>query len=1029
MNNKKFTDLFIKRPVLAMVVSLLIFLVGLRSLIEMPLQQFPSMKSTNIIVTTAYPGASASVIQGFITSIISQSVASAEGLDYLTSTSQEGMSSITAHIRLNYDPNAAMTNVSAAVAQVTGQLPKDAMQPVILKQTGDTMALMYIGFTSKDMTQSQIADYVSRAVQPTLETRPGVGQAQILGNNTPAMRIWLNPNKMAAFNVTTNDIVAALQSNNYQSSAGSIRGNEVLVNLNAETGTQSPEEFSNIIIRKNTDNSVVRIGDIAKVALGAQDYSTNIIFNGESAIFMAIYSAPGANPLDVINNVRSVLPAIAKNYPPGFHAKVVYDATNYIRASIHEVIQTIIEATFIVVLVIFLFLGSPRTVIIPVITIPLCLIGVCTFMYAAGFSVNLLTLLSFVLAIGLVVDDAIVVVENVYRHVEEGKSPYEAALLGAREISTPVISMSITLAAVYAPIAFMSGLTGALFTEFAMTLAMAVIVSGVVALTLSPMMCSKLLTADIGHNRFVQYVDHTFEKIKNFYKRRLTNVLTYRPVIVVFAMLVLASCIFFVMTTQNELAPKEDQGFLIGLGQSPQYANISYTSKYMKQTAELYQKYPDAISDYFLLGGISVGAGVDESQFITGAVLKPWSERKISQDAMQAELQKGLYMIPGAQVAVIGLPPLPGVGFGMPVQFVVTTIGDFKLLDMVSQTLQQSAMKSGLFLFVNTNLQITKPQLNIVIDRNKAADLGITMDQIGNTLSTALGGNYINLFNQESRSYRVIPQVQDPYRFTLEDINQYYVRDANNQMIPLGNLVKLNVTAEPNMLYQFQQLNSVTIQGIPMPGHTIPECLQYLKTQMQQNFPSGFNIDYDGESRQFMQVGNGMLYTFLFALIVIFLVLAAQFESFRDPLIILISVPLALSGALLFMNIGFSTMNIYTEIGLISLIGLISKHGILMVEFANQLQKTKGLNIHDAIVESASIRLRPILMTTAAMVFGVMPLIVSSGPGAHSRFDMGLVIATGMIIGTCFTLFVVPTMYTYLANHHKTDADDNTVAV
>ncbi len=949
-------------------------------------------------------------------------MASADGVDYLTAQSAKGVSVVTAHIRLNFDPNKAMVNVMTAVNSVTAQLPRGSEQPVIDKSTGDNTALMYIGYTSSDMSNEQITDYISRVVQPKLETVQGVAQAQIMGAGNAAMRIWLKTKKMAALGITAADVNNALTENNYQSAAGSTKAGFVQINIDPKTTLSTVNDFENLVV-KNVNGALIRINDIAKVELGPPTTDIMVTANGQHAVFVGITATPDANPLTVINGVNKILPTIKNTFPAGFKQQIMYDATKFIRASIEEVIQTVLEASIIVIIVIFLFLGSLRTVLIPIVTIPLSLIGVCTFMLMAGFSLNLLTLLAFVLAIGMVVDDAIVVVENIYRHVEEGKTPQEAALMGAREIAMPVISMSLTLAAVYAPIAFMSGLTGALFTEFAVSLALAVLLSGVIALTLSPMMCSKVLTADIGKNRFVHFLDTNFSKLQVWYQTRLTNILKFRAVVVVFAVIVFCCTIFFATHTKSELAPKEDQGFLIVLSNAPQYANFTYFDKYAKQLLPIYNSLP-GIEATFAINGLSIQTKQPSATSgFSGIAMKPWGQRNVTQEQVMQQLQNKLTSIPGLQTVAFGMPPLPGAT-GLPVQFVITTTSSYRILAQVNEKMLGEARKSGLFMFVNSDLNYSQPQLDMHIDRNKAAALGITMQQIGSALGNLLSANYVNRFSISGQSYKVIPQVEQAARYNPDDIKNIYIKDAKGNNIPLGSLINFTTSVQPDTLHQFQQLNSVTIQGVLKPGVTIPQALTELRTKLKQNYPTGFNYDYDGQSRQAMQEGNSMLYTFLFALVIIFLVLAAQFESFRDPLIILVSVPMSLCGALLFLNIGLATMNIYTEIGLVTLIGLISKHGILITEFANKLQQEEKLNPHDAVIKAAGLRLRPILMTTAAMVFGVIPLLVATGPGAHSRFDIGLVIASGMFIGTLFTLFVVPTMYTFLASQRKVVALD-----
>lgn len=1007
-----FTDIFIKRPVLACVVSLLILLFGLRAFTELELRQFPKMENTVISVTTSYPGASADLMQGFITTPIEKAIASANGIDYLTSQSAEQLSTIKAYIRLNYDPNVAMTDIMAKVSQVTNQLPKESNQPVILKATGSQTALMYIGYSSTKMSNPQITEFLSRVVQPNLQTVPGVANAEILGGFNYAMRIWLDTKKMASLQISPQDVAIALQKENFQSAAGQTKGRYILFNINAKTNLETPAQFENIIIKKQTD-TLIRIKDVGKVELAAKTEDASVKFNGKVGVFLGIQATPTANPLDVINEVKKVLPKIAINYPPELQSKIVYDSTEYIRSSIREVRNSIIEATIIVILVIFAFIGAFQAVAIPVITIPLSLIGVCSLMYAMGYSINLMTLLAMVIAIGLVVDDAIVVVENIYRHIEEGLSPKEAALKGAREITTPIISMTTTLAAVYAPIGFMTGLTGALFKEFAFTLAFAVILSGLIALTLSPMMCSKFLNEKMMQQRLVKYIDSVFEKIKSVYTQKLTTVLDFKTVVGTFAFIMLVGCGLMAMTTTTELAPDEDQSIVFMQLTAPKYANIDYTTKFTNQLIGIFDSIPET-NDSFIINGAN---GVNVA--FAGAILKPWDQRKKSQAQVLEVLQPKISAIAGMEAVAFPLPSLPTNADGLPVQFVITSTEDYEVIDQILKRLETAANNSGLFMFVNSDLKFQKPVLDVNINHNKAAIMGIDMQNIGAALSTLLGGNYINRFSMYGQSYEVIPQVFQKFRFNPEDLNSYYITTANGDSVPLSSVVDLRVTTKPNELAHFQQLNSAILSGVMAPGRSIPDGLNFLKEEALKIFPTGFNYDYAGQSRQVIQEGYTMIYTFFFALLIIYLVLSAQFESFRDPLIILISVPLSIIGALLPLHLGLATLNIYTGIGMVTLIGLISKHGILMVEFANQLQERENLNLHDAIIKSASLRLRPILMTTIAMVLGVVPLILATGAGAASRFNIGLVISAGMTIGTCFTLFVVPTMYLFLAEKVK----------
>ncbi|HHT9886658.1 TPA: efflux RND transporter permease subunit [Legionella pneumophila] len=1004
----KFTDLFIKRPVLSIVVSMLIFLFGINSIYKMQIRQYPKMENTVITIMTGYPGADAELIAGFITTPLESAVASAEGIDYMTSSSQQGLSTITLNIKLNFDPQVAFTDVMSKVQQTLNQLPKESQQPVILKKSDSSTALMYISLDSKDMTPQQITDYATRVVQPQLQTVDGVAKADILGGQTYSMRIFMDPIKMAALNVTPADVSSVLASNNFLTAAGSTKSEYVAINVTAKTDLNNVGEFERLIV-KSDKGSIIRLRDIAKVELGSQNYDSSVTFNSKKAVFISITPTPTANPLTVINDARKLFPSIVREFPPSLTGTIVYDATAFIRASIHEVMETIIEAAVIVIIVIFLFLGSVRSVLIPVVTIPLSLVGVCTLMLILGYSINLLTLLAFVLAIGLVVDDAIVVVENVHRHLEEGKTPFESAIIGAREIATPVIAMTITLAAVYAPIGFMSGLTGALFKEFAFTLASAVIISGIIALTLSPMMCSKILSEEATSGKFAIFLDEFFNKLKRVYQNALHSILDTREIMLLLAGVVILMLPYLYSNTAAETAPDEDQGFFFVLATAPQYATLNYIEAFTKPFDAIYKSFPET-ENYFT---------VNTSQPISGMVLKPWDQRKKSQFALKQPLQNKLSKIAGLNALAIVPPPLPGGGGGPAVQFVVKTTNDFQSLMDVSNQLTEKARNSGLFIYIDNSLKFNQPQVEFSINRAKASEMGLDMRALGSTLTSALSGNYINYFNLEGRSYQVIPQLARKFRLTIEQLGQIYVKTLNGTMVPLSTVITPTEKTQPNAATHFQQLNSATIQAVMMPGKTLGQGLEFLQKAAQEVLPKGFTYDYGGQSRQFMQEGSALIFAFLFAIIVIFLVLAAQYESFRDPLIVLISVPMSICGALIPLNLGAATINIYTQVGLITLIGLISKHGILIVDFANHLQREKNLDKRAAVEEAAGIRLRPILMTTAAMVFGVIPLLIASGAGAASRFDIGLVISTGLLIGTCFTLFVVPTLYTYLAEDHR----------
>ncbi len=1014
-----FTDIFIRRPVLSTVVSLLILLIGLVAGTKLQIRQYPELSSTTITITTAYPGASAEIIQGFITTPIQQAVASTEGIDTMVSNSQQDVSTITLNLVLNANPDRAVADVLSKINQVKGTLPANALDPVVVKQTGQSTALMYMSFLSKDLNSSQITDYLTRVVQPKLQTIPGVASAQILGGQTFAMRVWLDPNKMAARGVTAADVRNALTSNNFTTAAGSIKSNFTETSINAETSLTSASAFSKLVVAVHGD-TLTRLGNIADIQLGPQSVDSSSVFDGVKAVFVGIYSTPTANPLDVITAVRKAFPDVQAQLPPGLQGAIAYDATAFIRASIFEVEKTLAEAALIVIVVIFLFLGNLRSTLIPMVTIPLSLVGVMILLLAMNYSINLLTLLALVLAIGLVVDDAIVVVENIYRHIEEGLSPHDAALKGAREISGPVVTMTITLAAVYAPIGFVSGVTGALFREFAFTLAGAVIVSGLIALTLSPMMCSRLLKAPTGNGGLAAWLDRRFEGLRTRYERRLHSTLNFRSLTILILVGVLALTTVMYISTPKELAPPEDQGFVLALVKSPQYANLDYLETTTREAAAAVAKVPEA-SHVFTING---SAGIHQA-FI-GVMLKDWSLRKRSATDVLKELSAKFATIPGASIIAFSPPSLPGSTGGPPLQFVVRTTGDYRELAGVIGKIQDAARKSGLFIFTDTDLKFDTPQYDVKIDTAKANQLGISMQDIGSTLATMLGGNLVNRFDLYGRSYEVIPQAPRQFRDDPQWLTRYRVRTASGSLVPLSTIASVTQTVQPNALTTFQQLNSATLSGVPFPGRTLGEGLSFLQQKAKELLPAGYSIDYAGDSRQLEQEGNTLAVTFVFALIVIFLVLAAQFESFRDPFVILIALPTSMFGALLPLNIlslmQRGSINIYTQIGLVTLIGLISKHGILMVEFANRLQTEEGYGRREAIEHAAGVRLRPILMTTAAMVVSMIPLIIAAGAGARSRSDIGIVIAFGMAIGTMFTLFVTPAVYTLISRDHSATA-------
>jgi multidrug efflux pump len=1010
----KLTDLFVKRPVLAIVVNLVILIAGLQAIRSLSVRQYPRSDISVVTVSTVYVGANADLVRGFITTPLERVIASADGIDYMESTSSQGISEISVHLKLNYDTNAALTQIQAKVAQVRNDLPPEAEAPIIDLTTADTQfAAIYIGFSSADLDQNQITDYLTRVVQPKLSAVSGVQRADILGNRTFAMRIWLKPDQMAARNVSPSDVHDALSKNNYLSALGSTKGSMVSVNLVANTDLKTAEDFRQMVV-KQQNGVVVRLGEIADVVLGAENYDQDVRFNGETATFMGVWVLPTANSLDVIQRVRATIPGIKAQLPAGMNVGIPYDSTAYIQDAINEVLHTLTETLLIVVVVIFLFLGSFRSVLIPVIAIPISLIGAVFLMLVAGFTINLLTLLAIVLSVGLVVDDAIVMVENVERHLHLGKTPFHAAIDAARELVGPIIAMTITLAAVYTPVAIQGGLTGALFKEFAFTLAGAVVVSGVVALTLSPMMGSKLLKQGADERGFAGVINRNFEKFRNFYVKMLSGTLHYRPVVLTLWAIVLLLIVPFYMFSQRELAPTEDQGVVFGVIQSSANATIDQTNLFAKQVYDVYHSFPESGS-VFQITTPQGGFG--------GMVTVPWSQRKKTTQQLLVESSGPLSKIAGIRVIPLTPPPLPGAG-NFPVDFVIASSAEPQQLAELAGQIVQKAMASGLFIFADVDMKFDQPQTEVVFDRDKLRSQGVDLSQAGEDLSTLLGGNYVNRFSIQGQSYKVIPQVKRVERLTADQLSQIYVRGSNDQLVPLSTFATLNTTTEPRSLNKFQQLNAVRIQGVIPPNVPLDKALTYLEDQAKATLPQGFTVDYAGESRQLRVEGSKFLGTFALSAILIYLVLAAQFESFRDPFIILAgSVPLAIAGSLMFSFLGFTTLNIYSQVGLITLVGLISKNGILIVQFANHLQEEGRDKLH-AVIEAAGTRLRPILMTTAATVFGHLPLVFATGPGAGARNSIGIMLVSGMIIGTAFTLFVVPSIYMLVAKRHVKMAED-----
>ncbi len=1021
----KFTDIFVNKPVLATVVSLVILLLGLRAGSELNVRQYPELQNAVVNISTAYIGADADLVQGFITTPIERQVATVDGIDYMVSSSVAGISTVSAHVRLDANPDEVLTKVIAKVNKLRGELPDAAENSVIDLRIGDPGAHAYLAFYSDTLTINQITDYLIREVEPRLATVPGIQRAEINGGRTFAVRAWLKPDRMRAFDLTASDISNALRNNNVLSAVGATKGSMMAIDLKADTDLRTVEEFRRMIVRAQ-NGSIIRLEDVADVELGAEDYSMSARFNGEQATFFAIFLAPDANAIEVLADMRKVWDEeIIPQLPEGLNADFSYDSSIYIRDAIAEVQQTIIEAIVIVIIVIFLFLGSLRSVIIPAVAVPLSMVGALFLMLLFGFSLNLLTLLAMVLAIGIVVDDAIIVLENIHRHIEEGMTPYQAALKGARELAWPVVAMTTTLVAVYLPIGFLGGITGVLFIEFAFTLAGAVLLSGVVALTLSPMMCAKLLKPHgDGGGRLEKWLDHQFERLRQRYQRDLHTVLDERVGVAVFGLIILVSCYFLFVMSPSELAPEEDIGLVFYMAESDPGVSLEYIERFSDEAWQI-DKASDAIAGNFQFNGVSITAPGSSNGTFGGFIFAPWSERDVGMSEVLHELITPRFsQVGGLQVAAMIPPALPSGGTGMPVEFIIASTAAPETVKEVADQVMAKARDSKKFIFLNTDLKIDKPRTEILIDRDKASQLGIDMAQLSNDLSSMLSGGYVNRFSLGNRSYKVIPQVRRADRLTADQLKEYYTRTRTGELVPLSTVVTLKDSVQPQVLGRFQQLNSVTIGAVPRPGIALGDALAILEDAASGVLPRGYSVDYAGESRQFKKEGSALVATFFFALVIIYLVLAAQFESFRDPIIMLVTVPMSICGALLVLNllglfqVPGATINIYTQVGLLTLVGVISKHGILIVEFANKLQ-LEGRSKREAIEEATSIRLRPVLMTTAALVLAMVPLLIATGPGAVSRFSMGVVIAAGMTIGTAFTLYVLPAMYLFVGRDYS----------
>ena len=1017
---RSFTDLFIRRPVLALVVNLVILIAGFQAIRTLNVRQYPRSENATVTVTTVYVGASAELVRGFITQPLERAIAAADGIEYLQSSSALGLSTITARLKLDYDANKALSEINSKVNQVRNDLPPEAEVPVINIESADSQfASAYLSFTSDILEPNQITDYLVRVVQPRLTAIEGVQRADILGGRTFAMRIWLKPDRLAAFNISPNQIRLALANNNFLSAVGRTKGSLIQVNLTANTDLRSVEEFRNLVIRQAGDR-LVRLSDVADVALGAEDYDSEVRFGSQKAVFMGVWGLPNANSLDVVKRVRAEMESVRKEMPAGLTGGIAYDATKYIDDAIHEVIRTLLITLLIVAVVIYLFLGSLRSVLIPLVAIPISLIGAVFLMQVFGFTVNLLTLLAIVLAVGLVVDDAIVIVENVERHVREGRAPVDAALLGARELAGPVIAMAITLAAVYAPIAFQGGLTGSLFREFAVTLAGAVLISGSVALTLSPLLSSKLLNHEREEHGLAGRINHDFDRLRKLYGRVLDATLSARPAVyIVWVALTLLTIPLFMMSSK-ELAPTEDQGFIMGIVEAPADATIDQSAFYTDALARQLDKVPEMDQIFHIT--------FPDNGFC-GLVLKPWGERKRTVFQIMPEAQSLANNIPGIRTTMVAPPALPGGG-QFPVEFVVSSTTEPEQILGFARQLQQIAATNGMFAFPPIiDTKIDQPEVELVLDRDKVAALGLDMATVGADLAALVGGNYVNRFDFAGRSYKVIPQLKRIERLTPDQLENNYVQGPNGKLVPVSTFATLHKKTTPRALNRFQQLNAITISGVAI--RPLDEALKSLETAAARILPKGYKLDYTGESRQLRTEGNKFLPAFTLALILIFLVLAAQFNSFRDPFIILLrSVPLAMFGALMFcflkmpgQNVPFwtngwtTTLNIYSQVGLVTLVGLVSKNGILIVQFANELQR-QGRTMIAAVREAALLRLRPVLMTSVATVAGNFPLVLVTGAGAAARHSIGIMIVSGLTFGTLFTLLVIPSIYVLIAKQH-----------
>jgi len=1011
----------IRRPVFASVISMVIALLGLQAITSLTVRQYPQTTTTTVTIVTPYIGADADLVQGFITTPLEQAIATAEGIDYLDSSSTPGTSTITARLVLGYEPNDAVAEILTKIQQVRNRLPEGSEDSIVTVSTGSNEAAMYLAFASDVLESSEITDYLTRAVRPRLETVAGVQQAQTIGAQAIAMRAWLDPTRMAALDVTPSQVRQAIAESNFLSAVGRTKGPTLSIPLKAETNLDSVKAFEQLVIRRSGD-SIIRLEDVAQVRLGAESYQSSVRLEDKTVVFIGVEIAPDANLLDTVGGVRDLFPQIRENLPSGLEGMIVYDSTEAVEDSISEVIRSLVEALVIVTIVIFLFLGAIRSALVPAVAMPLSVVGAFFLMQMLGYSINLLTLLALILAIGTVVDDGIVMVENATRHIENGASPQEAAERTVRELSGSIVAMNIVVLAVFAPIGLMGGLTGSLFTEFAYTVAGATLISGVIALTLSPMMCAKLLKQDMGKRWLSRRVDAGFNALSRSYGRALAVALDARWILMVAGLGILASIYFFWNAAKSELAPAEDEGFLVVSAQADPNSSLDQLQRWTSILAEKVSRYPE-VQFFFTVNGGGNNQGGGGSSAFGGVSLKDWQERDATQMQLKRQLQQTAAEVPGLQSVVIAPPVLPGAGEGSPVQFVISSIDQPRVVYQSAQNILRAARQSGLFAYIESDLKFDKMQQRISIDRDRAAALGIDVRTIGVDLSTMLSGGYVNYFSYDDRSYRVVPQVQRPFRLRAEQLLDYRVRTDGGQLVPMSSFVSLDSQPQPRQLKRFNQLSSATLSAVPAPGVSIGEAVRFLRQQGQQQLPDNFVTGWKGVSRQFVSERSPLLLAFALAIALMYLTLSAQYESFRDPAVMLISVPMSLSGALFFFAIGVVSINIYTQIGLLALIGSIIRHGILMVEFASELQLSESLSRREAIEKAASLRLRSILMTTIATVVGLLPLLLASGgPGAASRFAISFTLGIGMAIGTVFTLFVLPALYTILGSQRSTAA-------